>query len=230
MSQFYINVDISGCVKNLERTMMNQIPFAMSRALNKTAFDCNAEIKKKLPQIFDRPTPWTINALYVKKSTKRFLVASLEYKGWAPKGTASARIITQHVEGGIRKFKSSERKLQRRGLIPTNSFTIPSSYARINQYGNISPGQINQMLSGLKATGDSATYSQGKKANAWYVSRNKRMIFHRKGKEAVPILYVTRNVNYKKRYNPESIINKTSIRVFPNNFSEAIGHAIKTAK
>jgi hypothetical protein len=230
MQGFHVKVDVDGCIRDLKATFNSQIPFATSRALNKTAFDCNAEIKKELPLIFDRPTNWTTNALYVKKSTKSNLFASLEYKAWASKGTPSAKVISHHAFGGSRPAKRSEVLLRQKGLIPANSFIVPSSYANVDQYGNVKRSEISKMLSGLQATFDTQQYSKGKKRKSWYVSRNKKIIFFRQSGIALPIFYIVDSLLYDERYDPEQIIDMTAGRVFKGNFEEALKYAIETAR
>lgn len=47
-----------------------QLPFAAARALTETARKARAAVTASLPQVLDRPTPFTMNAFTVKEATK----------------------------------------------------------------------------------------------------------------------------------------------------------------
>ncbi|MDF5999583.1 hypothetical protein P4050_14390 [Pseudomonas aeruginosa] len=47
--------------------------------------------------------------------------------------------------------KASERNLRARGILPAGMFVVPAEGARLDQYGNMSRGQMIQILSGLGA-------------------------------------------------------------------------------
>lgn len=222
-----IKAEVEDCIKDLTG-VIEQIPFATSRALNKTAFDCKGEIKKRLPSIFDRPTPWTLDAMKVAKSDKRNLTAALVYKEWASKGTASGRIMAHHVIGGSRPFKSIEHQLQDSGKIPTNSFIVPTSHMKLNQYGNVTGPFFNKLLSGLQAQRESINNSKGKKALQFYVSRRKRFIFYKEGPgiKPVPLFAIVKLLNYDRIYDPEQIINVKTNEVFGKNFEDALDYAL----
>jgi len=77
-------LDVSSNIKQFSRgfskDFKRQIPFATSMALNNTAFKVREHIQEKLPQVFDRPTPFTKKGVVVSKSKKRHLVASVFFK------------------------------------------------------------------------------------------------------------------------------------------------------
>ena len=238
MAEFFsIKADVDGCLKDLKKVVEKQIPYAISLALNRTAFDCKDEIRKLLPSIFDRPTPWVLNALKVTKDYKKTSdgykrggTVALEYKSKPHKGFAAAEILSQHIYGGSRTAKRSEWLLRSKGRIPSGSFIIPSRYANIDQYGNVRSSQVMKMLSGLQATFGSHEYSKGKKGKMFYVSRNKKAIFLRQDKEAHPIFWITKSVNYKTIFDPAKIIEITTANVFPKHFADAYNYAMETAK
>ncbi len=145
--------------------MRRQLPYATSVALNRTAEAVRQALVQQTQQVFDRPTPYTLNALRVARASKGNLVATIAYRDGAGKGTSADRYLAPQVLGGGRRLKRSERALQRAGL-PAGMFTIPAAAAELDAYGNMSRGQIVRLLSYFEAFGE-----QGYRANATARSR-----------------------------------------------------------
>ncbi|AXK40860.1 hypothetical protein DWG20_09340 [Crenobacter cavernae] len=137
-----------------------QLPFAMARALTLTAQDVKRAEIAEMQRAFDRPTKYTLNSLYVKPATKRDLRAWVWLKYDAGKGTPADKYLAAEIQGGGRKTKRFERALQQAGVMPRGMFAVPGSAAQKDAYGNMSRGQIVQILSYLRAFGE-----QGYKAN-----------------------------------------------------------------
>lgn len=113
---------------------------ACAIALSMTAkHDIKPRIQAEMKQVFDRPTPYTLNSLRIKYAQVNDLSAEVWFK--EPDRMGQHYLVPQ-VEGGPRKLKGFERALG-------NKKFAPGSGARLNQYGNISPGQIKQLLSVL---------------------------------------------------------------------------------
>jgi len=134
---------------NLKRRLSDmekrQIPFATSLALNSTARLIRKEAVKEMKSVFDRPTRWTLASLQLKMSTKKKLVSRVEYKAQA------GRYLSPEVSGGPRELKPYEKALWRFGVLPTGYYTVPGAGAKINKAGNMSPGQITQILTGVNS-------------------------------------------------------------------------------
>lgn len=130
---------------NIADWQQRQIPFAAMTAINKTAEDIKAEIEKTMPQVFDNPTPYILRGLRIKYATKKDLTASIEKK------TGAAYALYVESEGGGRRPKAAERDLRAVGKLPGDKFIAPGGGARLDQYGNISRGQMIQILSVLDA-------------------------------------------------------------------------------
>lgn len=145
------NLDAERLIKKLSDIEKRQLPFATSKALNLTAKEVKADIRKEMPRVFDRPTPFTLNSVYMSPATKKELYAEVWLKDFAPKGTPAVKYLAPQVYGGLRGQKRSERWLQWKGILPSGMSWAPGSGARLNQYGNITGGRITQMLSALKA-------------------------------------------------------------------------------
>lgn len=143
-----VKVDIKGFDK-----LMRDVPRATIRAaektLDKTVREIKDEVEAYLPRVFDRPVPYTMNSLKVTLTQRHNMQASVSFK--SPERMHRHYLWAQ-VEGGGRKLKGFERALD-------NKYHMPGRGARLNQYGNISPGQIRQLLSVLGRAEISAGYS-----------------------------------------------------------------------
>lgn len=142
--------------------------FAASLALNRTAEQVRQAINAEMATRFDRPTPYTLRALRVRRADRDNLVAHVDFKdAVAGKGTSADRYLSPQVYGGGRAKKRSERALEAAGM-SAGRYMVPGAGATLDQYGNVSRGQIVQVLSYLQAFGES-----GYRANATARSRKR---------------------------------------------------------
>jgi hypothetical protein len=160
-----IKVKIDG-LNELQSSMndlaINQVPFATMKAINKTAEEIKAELIKEMGRSFDRPTPYTLNSLYIKYAKKNNLLAEVGYKdkSQAGKGNPAANWMHPQVAGGRRHLKRFEVALNRIGVLPNGMMVAPGSACPLDAYGNIPSSLIVQILSYFRAFGE-----QGYRAN-----------------------------------------------------------------
>jgi hypothetical protein len=130
------------------RKAASQVPFAASVALNATAGRAQKDVQASMRQVFDRPTPWVVNSLRIKRATKANLVAELAFKD---KNSVenSRSMVEPHIAGGDREYKGMEKRLAKIGLLPKGYNAVPGGGAKLDAYGNMSRGQISQMLNVL---------------------------------------------------------------------------------
>jgi hypothetical protein len=149
-------------ISDMDDLAKKQVPFALSRALNKTAEDMKAEMVREMPSRMDRPTPFTMNALYIRYANKGRLAAEIGYKdkSQAGKGNPAANWMQPQVEGGPRNIKRFERALQMRNILPRGMYIAPGEACPLDAYGNIPGSFIVQILSYFRAFGE-----QGYRAN-----------------------------------------------------------------
>lgn len=143
-----------------------EIPFMAAYALTKSAQDIHAAEKKTISEVFDRPTRFTLNSLYVKPATKQDLSAAvLPKEGF---GSIPAwRFLGPQIEGGARLKKSHERALERAGILNPKEYVVPGAGVKLDSHGNMSGPQITRILSQLGA----AEHSSGYRANMTKRSR-----------------------------------------------------------
>ncbi len=160
-----MNINIAVNTKALDyayNKAKDQVPYALSLTLNKIAKTAHTEIKNDMRRLFDRPTPFFINSLRINYASKSKLEASIGYKDRGGAAYNDDPIVRPHVEGGNRSTKQMERRLQRSGYLPNDWQVVPGAGAKLDAYGNMSRGQITQMLNVL------GTYTEAgyNKANA----------------------------------------------------------------
>lgn len=108
-----------------------QINYAASKSINATMFDTRTEYQGYMRTKIDRPTPFTISGVRVRKTTKANLSGQIYIE---KKRSEYMRII---IEGGVERPK--QRAL--RGV---------TGNTRLNKYGNMTRNYITKMLSNKK--------------------------------------------------------------------------------
>lgn len=154
-----ITVEFKGLkevIANIEGLARTQIPYAAMKALNKVSQDVKDAEVKQMSQSLDRPTPYTLNSLYIKYATKANLSSELGYKdkSQSGKGNPAANWMQPEVEGGKRNAKRFEVALQRIGVLPKGMYVVPGAACQLDAYGNIPAGLIVQILSYFQALGE----------------------------------------------------------------------------
>ena len=235
----------------LKRTLADaprEIQVAAQRALLKTAHGIKDAEIAEMRRVFDRPTRWTLGAMKVR-ATNRFTVevGILDPDGYYKR---AANYLGTQIEGGQRKFKGLEGSLQKRGLMPSGWFAVPGAGAKIDAFGNMSVGQIRQILSWF----DAAENWAGSTQNMGFAGREKRRkgtrtkmgfeyivvmpnkkgnlkqpgIYLRNlyqgkgGKHISPILIYVRGARYKARFTFEKVATDIADALWNAEFSKAL--------
>ncbi len=111
------------------------LPYIIARALTLVAKDAQAEVVREMPQRFDRPTPFTLNALRVKPATARDHTAQVFVKDM-PGGKKHYLLLQEF--GGVR--------------VPAQAQTLALPWGkgkpsiRLNAYGNAPRGIAKALL------------------------------------------------------------------------------------
>ena len=172
-----ISVDVKGIdatVAKLRGLSEKKIKVATVSALNDAAYAGSQAAKKEIERVFDRPTPWVKGGVrYVKAVREARMVGGLPVGGanvmasaidldyWGNKqGVAVEKILQAQIAGGTRRHKRHEIALQRTGILPDGMGIVPGGAAKIDQFGNMSSGQIVQIIAWFRGFGE-----QGYKAN-----------------------------------------------------------------
>ena len=251
--------NIDSVMANLSKGQ-SQVAYATSVAINKTADLALRRVRAEMPKVFLKPTPWVLNSLRVKRSTKTNLTAELAYKdSWSSSAgeIGGKTMIAPHVYGGGRALKGLEVRLARAGILPTGWYAVPGRAAKLDVYGNMSRGQISQLLNVL------GTYTEAgyNKANAktverlakgnvkknvygfvyWVnpVNRTARGrhlqpgVYQRVttgfGSSLKPVLIFVKQAAYKKRLPFFDMAQAVADKEFPGEFDRAFDEAMRTA-
>jgi hypothetical protein len=247
-------------VKRLLGEQQRQMPFAVALALTRTAQDVRKAEQVEMRSVFDRPTPFTLNALFVKPATKATLTAEV----WVKDSERPNHYLLPQIGGGDRPLKRFEQLLVQRGLMRAGERAVPGGGATRDSYGNVSRGQIVKILSQLQAfnlagstaNASGAKRSKGKRAReAYFVStgagthpfgrrswRNGRMqqtlprgVWVRRphgvlGSTVAPVLLFVSKATYRKRFRFDEVALSTIARVLPGHVDAAVARALATAR
>lgn len=105
----------------VDDAVKNKLPILTARALTETAKGLKAEVEKKLPQVFDRPTRWTLNSVMMMSASYKDANPSayVWFKDISEKGTPAAEYLLAEIFGGGRRLKRYEGQAScRMGIIP----------------------------------------------------------------------------------------------------------------
>lgn len=238
-----ITVDAKATTRWLNDVQKKQIPFATSVALNKTAWGVHKALVDGM-SVFDRPKDATRRGVWVDKSTKANLVATVGLKTRAKGRVPVAEYLAANIEGGGRVDKRSEILLRNAGILPAGKQTRPGPDAKLDSYGNMSRGQIVQIISYFKAFGSIESSGRGlrggtKSAKLNASTRKRRAlslfatplgVFERRGKATAWLITFIDPQKYPKRFAFEAVAVAAANRQFGPNFDAALAHALATAR
>jgi hypothetical protein len=124
--QISVKHNIEDTIRRL-RAQTKQVPFAIAKALTDTARDAARDVQSKLPQVIDRPTPFTRNSIRWKRATKQTLTSAVYI---AP---IAAAYLSPLITGETAKPRKGK------------ALVLPGA-DRLNQYGNIPRTRIRTLL------------------------------------------------------------------------------------
>jgi hypothetical protein len=164
-------------VSDAIKSARGQVPFAIARALTKTGQQVKVAEKAEIESNFDRPNAYTRNAVFLSPATKQRLVAEV----WLKDGKRPEHYLLPNIRGGARPLKRFEERLVRAGYMQPTERTVIGAGAQVDQYGNISRGQIVRILSQLKTAAVSGDTSDATNSRRSRASRSKEAYFVSRG-------------------------------------------------
>lgn len=195
------------------------VPYAAATALTRTALIAQ---KKDLPDemrsVFDRPTTYTLNSLFVVPANKDNLVARVHVKNAAASGVTPERFLQPEVEGGSRGEKRFERALRFAGILLAGERAMPGDEIQLDASGNVSGPRIRSILAGLKVRD-----GRGKRGVFAGEIRGTRGIWQRDGRHVKPLFIFTRaGLSYRRRLDFEAVVRRTAEANMQPEFSRAL--------
>lgn len=230
---------LSEAIAAMENLAGDKPASALADALNHTANQARIALRAEISSVFDRPTPFTLNAVRILHARPKTLDAAVfvkDEKDGASKGFAPEDWFRPQVEGGPRTAKRSEDMLRNAGILPSGMFVVPGKGAKLDRYGNLSRGHMNQILSGLMAaedrSGASANATRSKRsmrkghAQAFFVMRDKSGkaigIGERRGKSMAVALAFVRQPQYTQRLDFYAVVDKVADDNLEKNIDLAV--------
>lgn len=236
-------------VAALDDIQKKQLPFAMALSLTRTVQAAAAEVRDVMPLVFDRPTGFTLNSLYIKPAKKdeqeayvRIKDEALKNEGVRAAGRLSKALswLSPQVIGGPRLSKSSENLLRNAGVLPKGMFVVPGAGARLDRFGNISRGDMQRILSVLKAQRDpqQRTTTRSRKRNRtirqyFAITTAGHLplgVYRREGPKVLPVLVFVRQPQYTKRLPFYEVTQEAFRRYWPIAFKNALERALASAR
>jgi hypothetical protein len=138
--------DIQRIGRNAQR-IEKQLPVIVAKSLTFTAQAVQKAEVHEMRDVFDRPTRYTLNSTYIQSATRNKLRSEVGIKDEASEGTAPVKFLMPEIAGGGRRLKRFERALRSVGVLPNGYVAVPGTGARLDRFGNMSRGEINQILS-----------------------------------------------------------------------------------
>jgi hypothetical protein len=228
-----------------------QIPFATALTLTRLAQISKQELQTEMRRVFERPTRFAINSIFIRPATKQRLVSEVWLKGEYP-GDPAQSFMRPQIFGGTRPQKKFERMLERARVLPPGWVTVPGKGAKIDSFGNQSPAEIVQILSALSAfpqggvgfsanrTDRSRGRRKGKLRDIFFSGPNLQQraanggrlpwgVWERKGRRVQALLFFVRKAQYRKRLAFFEVCQRVATRESERQFDIAMRRALATA-
>jgi len=251
MSTVTVNLEGLANLKGGISRLKKQVDFAMAGAINDVAYEVMREGRAEMKRVFDRPTPYTINSWRVTdKATRNSLTARVEFSDYlSSAGVGPDQKLKQQFIGGPRRRTATEFMLQNAGMLKRDRYLVPGLGAKLNKYGNISPGQLSQIRSQLKLGNDPASFSSDSARSRRNVARSGNYfwsygrastlfrsthlaqgVWLRKGNAIHPILLSARSPKYRSLMSPREISEAIVKRDMESAFNRRFALAMSTAR
>jgi hypothetical protein len=233
MFQLDVRHNIDDVLRRLSERRKS-IPVATANALNATVFAIRDAQVDEMKRVFDRPTRYTLNALFIYRATADKLVA----KVWLKESYVGLHYLRPEIFGGPRVPKNFELVLRSRGILPAGMFAVPGTGAKLDAFGNMSRGQLGQVMSALQAAEHVAGFSANRTVHSIKRRRGKlpqffvgtpghglplgvwQSIRFARGSAVKPILLFVRQPVYAKRFDFYGVGNRIADTTFARRFEE----------
>ena len=236
---------VSAILNNMEK----QSRFGIAKAITKTAKDVESELKREMAAKTDRPTPFFLKSTFVQPATRQRLMARVGLKDriFGKNGIAAADRFGHHFQGGGRVPKALEKYLRSVGLLGKDEFIVPGAGARLDAFGNMARGQVQQVISQLRLGLDPYAWSSDSKRSKRNVKLAGRIFWargnardgHLKRGAYIdmgppvglrPLLAVVRSPSYGMRFDLPRLRENTIAKTWDENLRSSLVEAFNSAK
>lgn len=233
---------------------------AMATALTRTAVQVRDAVQAEMPRVLDRPTPYTTRQLrYVPAKADRLAAAvgfnvvnvtdergaTIAFRDLGPGETPAGKYLQPNIEGGARRLKRLEVALRALGALPDGWLAVPGQGAALDAYGNVSRGQVVQVLSQLRVqlvagtnrnmSGDASKQiaAQRRAGGRYYVvppgkGKVQPGIYQREfvGRNITPVFIFVRGANYKRRFDFDGVSQRLAEQALPMEVNRAVAESL----
>jgi cation transport regulator ChaB len=243
-----VKIDGIAAMQSALSDRSKQFEWATIVSLTRTAKEVQVATYAEMASKFDRPTPITMKSLRIRPATRQKIEAEVFLKSWEVGGKnlrSMEEMIGHQFRGGDRLRKRMEEAFTRAGLINSGEYLVPGPDAKLDQYGNLSRGQTQQIYAALRLFWDryqNPTNSARSKRHAaaagrmfWSAGPNspakrRRGVWSVYGQDTPKlILIVLPRVSYKRRINlpliAQRVIDSRFKQIFNEEFSKAMASA-----
>jgi hypothetical protein len=247
MLEVRVRVDLGPAQRWLDQNY-KQVKFASAVALTRTAYKVVSAEGDEMQRVLDRPRPQTVRALLVRRATRDNQTAIVSLKTRSA-GIPAAEYLEADILGGRRALKRSELMLQAVGILPQGMQTAPGKGADLDAYGNMSRGQMAQILSYFRTYGSTPLNSPRMNMTSARAAKLRRtksyFVISADGKKTKlapgiwmrdatgsikPILMFIRPGSYKRIFDFERVGVTAANASFADEFNRAFVDAMRTAR
>lgn len=230
-------------IKSLDALRGAQLPFAGNRALRQLGFQLRGELQREMRDKFQNPVPFTISSPLKPSGVDpvRGLELTVSISKDGAKGQDPARYLYPVTEGGPAYITRFTRAIRALGVVDASYYAIPflqGRGVRLNTYGNMSPGQYQQVLSALKSDTSRGSGKQGSKWRYFSVpdqrsakpnrGRLKPGIYRAKSNDVQLLFtYARKQPNVPALFDFSGVVERKSAEILPSLLSKALDDALK---
>lgn len=239
MFQLDIRDNIAEVLRRVD-ARQKSIPVATSNALNLAANKVRDQEISTMQRVFDRPTRYTLNSLFVTRAS----VADLRARVFLKERWSGKHYLRPEIYGGGRLPKGFELMLRQAGHLPDGMYAVPGGGAKIDAYGNMSRGQLLQVMSYLRLAERTSGYTanrphgkrRGRKRPEFFVGRPGdgrlplgvwQSFRFGMGSAVKPILIFVKQPQYQARFHFHKVAHEVARKAFPLFFEREL-RGIKT--
>lgn len=240
---FKVSSNAIDVVRGIHNTV-KQLQFALMHTINTVAYKGRDDVKDEMRVVFDRPTNWVLNSIQVKPAS----IAKLEATVKAKDDWGGENILMPQVDGGNRRNKGFEKALRSAGLMASDQFVVPAAGAKLDNYGNMSKGQVVQVMSQLqlqrgggyesRASNSAASKRSRRRQGVAYFAITKQRgklkpgIYLRrdfaKGSAVKPVYMFVRRPSYKKRLRFNEVLEQSVEKNFKATYDKMVKQYVNT--
>lgn len=241
-----LTVDITG-LKEATRSLTEgfserRLRGAIATALTRTARDVATDWREQFQSRFDRPTDATLQAVRWQRAEATNLQAQVSIDGERRRVNPAEWLLPEDT-GGPRGMKRFEAALQAQGSMPSGWRAVPGPGAKLDAFGNVTKGQIVQVIAQL-----GAKYSPGyqrviSKSAAKRAARAQALgrayvailpgqkvkltpgVYERKGRGLQAVFFYVSRVQYRKATDLQGSAQRNVPRILNGHLQRAINES-----